>query len=284
MRIDMHTHTFPDSIAEKAVRSLQAGSHTARFSDGTAAGLQASSRQAGLDLSVVLPVATAARQVSHINSRAALTRQQEGTLGITSFGAAHPDDPDWRNELDRVASAGLRGIKIHPPYQGVDIDDPRYLRILERAGELNLLVVTHAGLDIGLPGAAHAVPEKIRSALRQAGPVRLICAHMGGWRCWERVCDLLADTSVCLDTAFSLGRITPAGDGYPWQAEELQMLNPEEFCKLIRAFGADRILFGSDSPWADQAAEVKALLQLPLTEAEQTAVLGGNAARLLGLS
>ena len=105
-----------------------------------------------------------------------------------SFGCIHPDYEDWKQELDRLAAANMRGVKIHPAYQQTDLDDPKYLRILERAGALGLIVVTHAGYDIGFPGCACCTPEKARSALRQVGPVKLVLAHMGGWRCWEQIC------------------------------------------------------------------------------------------------
>jgi predicted TIM-barrel fold metal-dependent hydrolase len=53
---------------------------------------------------------------------------------------------------------------------------------------------------------------------------------------------------------------------------------------MVRLFGAQRILFGSDSPWNDQCGEVEKIRALPLSEGEKTAILGGNAAELLGLS
>ena len=279
---DFHVHTFPDHVASRALAKLQANSHTALFASGTAADLQASMRRAGIDRSVILPVATAAGQSAHINDRAFRTHESAAETGLDSFAAVHPDDENWKEELDRAAAAGIRGIKIHPPYQGADIDDPRFLRILNRAGELDLTVVTHAGLDVGLPGAEQALPSKIRRAVLAVGPVRLVCAHMGGWKCWKEACDLLADTGVWLDTAFSLGDMIPSGDGHPWTAESLHWLSGEEAVNMIRCFGADRVLFGTDSPWSDQKEALAFFNGLPLSDHEKRAVLGENAERLLG--
>ena len=50
---------------------------------------------------------------------------------------------------------------------------------------------------------------------------------------------------------------------------------------LVRTFGAKRILFGTDSPWADPQAELQHIRALPLSEEERAAILGGNAQRLL---
>lgn len=280
MVIDFHTHTFPDKIAASAIEKLSGASHTRPFSDGTAAGLASSARTAGIDLSVVLPVATNTKQVPNVNDYAAKTNEITESTGLFSFGCIHPDYPAWKEELSRVSALGLKGIKIHPVYQGVDFDDPRYLRILERAGELGLIVVTHAGLDIGFPGVDRCSPEHIRRAVRQVGPVKLVLAHMGGWRQWEQAEELLADLPVWFDTAFSTGEIFPVKAGY-YTPEELPMLDGSALMRMIRTFGADRVLFGTDSPWSDQKESLDFLRALPLEGAEREAILGGNACGLL---
>jgi predicted TIM-barrel fold metal-dependent hydrolase len=175
---------------------------------------------------------------------------------------------------------GLKGIKIHPVYQGVDIDDIRFLRILEAAGEHDLIVVTHNGDDIGFPGVVHCTPQMARNALKQVGKVKLVLAHMGGWKNWETVADALLDTSVYLDTAFSLGALVQSEPRH-YSPEEERLLSEEDFCALVRAFGAHRILFGTDSPWSDQKREVEAISALPLTEDEKKSIFSENAKQLL---
>ena len=281
MIIDFHAHTFPDAIAQNAVDKLKHNSHTLPFVDGTVSALQSSMARSGVDAAVVLPVATSARQVPHVNDASIRMNELAGETGVYSLGCMHPDFPDWHDELGRLARAGMRGIKLHPPYQGVDFDDPRYIRILDRAGELGLLVITHAGLDVGLPGAEQSTPDKLLRAVQAAGPVTLVLAHMGGWRCWEAVEQWLPGTGVYLDTSFSLGPMTPIEDGYYTSEAALQRLSEAAFMRLIRLFGADHILFGTDSPWEDQKAEIEKIQNLPLTDAEKSAILGGNAERLL---
>ena len=247
MIIDFHTHTFPDQIAASAVARLSDRANIPAYSSGTAGGLLLAERAAGVDRSIILPVATKPEQVHH---------------------------EDWKQELDRIAARNMRGIKLHPAYQQTDLDDPKYLRILERAGALGLIVVTHAGFDIGFPGCRCCTPEKARNALQEVGPVTLVLAHMGGWRCWDAVPELLADTTALLDTAFSL-RPAEAEEGDP------QWLSDEAFVNLVRTFGAERILFGTDSPWADPQTELRHIRALPLSDEEKAAILGGNAKRLL---
>ncbi|MGE4277666.1 MAG: amidohydrolase family protein [Lawsonibacter sp.] len=283
MIVDIHTHTFPDKIAPPTIQKLSSMSHTKPFSDGTNAGLAASMAAAGVDRSVVLPVATNIQKVCSINNSAARINQDYPRSGMFSLGCIHPDSPDWKEELARIADLGLKGIKLHPVYQDVNLDDPRYLRILDRCGELGLVVLAHAGQDIGIRGRVRCSPEIVLRALRQVGPIRIILAHMGGWRDWDQVEELLVDTGVFLDTSSSLGQITPLGDGY-YGPSELEMMGPEQFVRIVRKFGADHILFGSDSPWGGQTEDLARFRALPLTAEEQRAILGDNAQKLLGLA
>ena len=282
MIIDIHTHTFPDKIAAATLDKLKHLSHTIPFTDGTAAGLAASMARAGVDRSVVMPVATSPRQVPHVNDASARMNELGAQTGVLSFGCMHPDFDGWKEELARVRDLGLKGIKLHPQYQDTDFDDPRYLRILDRCGELGLVVLTHAGLDIGMPGKDNCSPEMVLRALRQTGPVKLVLAHMGGWRQWDRVEALLPGTGVYLDTSFSLGEITPLDDGH-YRPGDLPLLDEAAFLRMVRRFGPDRILFGTDSPWDDQGAALVRLRALPLEKSELDAILGGNARKLLEL-
>ena len=277
MIIDFHTHVFPPQLAERALGKLSEASGTVPYTDGTPKGLHASMRAAGIDCAVVLPVATNPTKCVSMND-AALRAQEEP--GLRYFGAMHPDCAEWHAELGRLAAHGFRGIKLHPIYQGVDVNDVRCLRILERAGELDLTVVVHAGNDIGFPGAVRCSPEMIADALSEVGGVRLVAAHMGGWQNWERVACLAEYPSVLLDTAFSTGPIRTRADGR-FGGTPLPLLTEEHFLGIVRLFGAKRILFGTDSPWSDQAESLQCLRRLPLPTEELTAILGGNAERLL---
>lgn len=288
MIIDMHTHTFPAKIAARALAGMQANSHSRIFSDGTAEGLRRSMGEAGIDYSLNLPVATSPSQVEHINDTAARINEGRAGAGLLSFASMHPDYGDWRGELARIKDMGLRGIKLHPVYQHVDFDDIRYLRILERCAALGLAVVTHAGIDIGIPGEDRCSPPMVAHALHElggtsGGDLRLVLAHMGGWYMWDQVAELLAGEAVMLDTSISTGRFYPLPDGY-WKEEETLLLDDAGFLEMVRAFGPGRVLFGSDSPWTRQDESVEAVRRLPLAEEEKEKILGGNAAALLGLA
>lgn len=277
MIIDIHTHTFPEKIADIAVKKLSNSGHIPYFSNGTAAGLKVSMQNAGIDYSVVLPVATNPLKLDSMNS---VSIEQNGKEGLIYFGAMHPDAPDWQEQLERLAKNKIKGIKIHPVYQNVDIDDIRYLRILNRAAELGLIVLMHAGDDIGFPDVVRCSPKMTANALRQVGDIKIILAHMGGWKNWKEVAGNLANTSAMLDTAFALGKITPLDDTF--SEDFLNLLNESDFIKLVQTFGSHRILFGTDSPWTDQKQSLDLIKNLPLADDEKNKILGKNAFELLG--
>ena len=57
----------------------------------------------------------------------------------------------------------------------------------------------------------------------------------------------------------------------------------EQFLRIVKAHGSQKILFGTDSPWSDSGKERKTLLSLPLSDEEKENILHKNAERLLGI-
>ena len=282
--VDVHVHTFPEKIASHALDVLSHNSHTRPFTDGTIQGLRASMAESGVECSVLQPVATKPEQVRNINDSAIRINEKSESSGIFSFGAIHPYFDNCEAELSRLSEAGVKGVKIHPVYQGAAVDDERYVKILARAGELGLIVMIHAGFDIGFPGNDLAVPERISRAIDMAGDCRVILAHMGGWRCWNDAVRFFAGReNVYIDTAFSLGKFTPNSDGYYSGGDECLMLSDNEFVEIVRAFGSERVLFGTDSPWASQSECVRAVMSLKLTEREKNMIFNENISGLIAV-
>ena len=97
MIIDFHTHTFPDRIAKAAIDKLALSSGTVPFLDGTNGSLTRSGKETGIDLSVVLPVATNPDKVAHINE---ISASLDGREGLCHFGCLHPTFPISRGKSD----------------------------------------------------------------------------------------------------------------------------------------------------------------------------------------
>ncbi len=276
--IDFHTHAFPDKIAGKTIELLSKKGGIPAYTDGTAEGLRRRLAEAGISLGVVLPVVTRPEQFESVTRFAVQINEEEilreaassgeGTFDTTaellSFGGIHPDTPDYKKELKLLVNEGVRGIKIHPDYQGVYFDDIRFLRIIEYASELGLIIITHAGVDIGFPDTVRCTPKRALKVLREVKPEKLVLAHMGGWSLWEEVIDTLAGEQVYMDTAYSMDHISK-----------------EHFITLCRTHGAERILFATDCPWGNPKRDVETFLAMPLTGDEQELILHKNAERLL---
>ena len=283
MIIDMHTHIFPGHIAEKTLEKLGVAAHIRPHTDGTPVRPLVLMRHNGITYSITQPAVTSPGSVEHLNDTVLEKLLPLQSQGILPFGGMHPDYPHVRRELLRLKNAGVKGIKLHPAYQRTDLDDARYLRILYEASDLGLIVLVHAGVDISVNGYDYASVEHVLHVLKEVAPQKLVLAHMGGWGNWPRVESDLAGAPVWLDTAFTYGRM----DTYPGMEPSPHsdtVLTSEDFVRLCRRHGIQKILFGTDSPWQDQGEYVKQLGAMGLTGAEQKAVLGENAARLLGLS
>lgn len=265
MIIDFHTHIFPDKIAARSIESLSKVSGVKAATDGTLNGLLSSMDKSGVDMSVIMPVVTKPSQFETVNTFAkSVNEQYAGRL--LSFGGIHPNSEDYKEELNRIKELGLPGIKLHPDYQGVMIDDVRYMNIIEYANELGLIILVHAGIDIGLPEPVHCPPDKARKVLDAIKPDKLVLAHLGGWKQWDAVHEYLAGEKVYLDTAFSFDYMTR-----------------EMFLKLWEKHDKDKILFATDSPWSDATRDIQAVNTLPLTLQEKEAIFAGNAKNLLGM-
>lgn len=276
MIIDIHTHTFPDKIAAKTIASMEQGIFDAQEIKVKAAGvgtydkLSESTIAAGIDLSTVAPVATKPSQPENINRLSVKANEKYLESRVFYLGAIHPDCENYKEILDDIAAMDLRAIKIHPDYQLTFFDDEKYIRIMDYAANKGLGIIVHAGEDIGLPKPIHTTPERVLNVLKHIQPDKLILAHMGGWRIWDEVEEKLTGQPVYFDTAVSLKKDIPH-------------LKDEQFVRMVRKHGADRVLFGTDYPWYAQKEALDDLKATSLTTQELDKILGGNANRLFKL-
>ncbi|MBQ9735181.1 MAG: amidohydrolase family protein [Clostridia bacterium] len=263
MLIDFHTHAFPDRIAARAVEKLSdASGGMEYYTDGTAGGLVTRMKASGVDRSVVLSIATNAHQQKSVNDFAACLNEREELI---AFGSVFPSAPDALEELERIAAMGLKGVKLHPDYQGFSVDDPALFPLYKKISSLGLVTVFHAGVDYGFAPPYGNTPEKLVRALEQfESPV--VAAHWGGVGCYADVLALLAGADVYFDTSFGYAQMPK------YYAE-----------KILERHGADRLLFGTDSPWHTAEMELRLLSSLGLSQDEWEKITHKNAERLLGL-
>ncbi len=263
MLIDFHTHCFPDKIAQKAIEKLSFVSGGLEYhTNGTVDGLCMLMAKDGVDVSVVLNIATNAHQQASVNNFAALI---DNKANIFSFGSVFPDAPDALYELERIKSLGLIGVKLHPDYQGFSVDDEKMVPIYKKISQLGLITVFHAGFDYGFAPPYGATPEKMVRALKFFdSPV--IAAHWGGINCAQGVLEHLCGTDIYFDTSF----------GYS--------MMPKYYAeKILEKHSVDKMLFGTDTPWHTASMEMRLLDSLKLNADEMEKITNKNARKLLGI-
>ncbi len=270
MLIDFHMHAFPDAIAERAIESLKQGVRNKRgedteaYTDGTIAGLAKSLAENGVDFGVILPVATKPTQTDSINKFAKLAAGKN----FVSFAGVFPGQEGVDEILTGIKEDGFVGVKIHPEFQRVQVDSPESISFFKKCEELGLYVTLHAGEDIGVDMPVMSAPKNLKNVLEHVKGDKIIAAHMGGWNLWDEVETYLVGTPVMFDTAFVA-----------------DFLPKEQYFRMIRNHGSEKILFGSDIPWEKPQktlAALEALRALGLTDDEFNDITYRNAQRILG--
>ncbi len=264
MVIDFHTHVFHDRIAEWVIESLVESSkdECSPCSDGTVGGLLKNMDEFGVDISVVQTIVTKARNTEAQN----IWAKEISCEKIISFGGIHPETDNYKRDIDHICSLGLPGIKFHPEFQQFYIDDPKMLKIYDYALSKGLIILLHAGEDPSYQPPFHSSPRQFAKISKEMRGGTIVAAHLGGKDQWDDVEKYLVGTNIYLDTSMGM-------DYYPH----------EQFVRIVKNHGADKILFGSDSPWTKANEEIETLNSLPLTQEEKDLILYKNAKRILNI-
>ncbi|WP_291441309.1 amidohydrolase family protein [Desulfovibrio sp.] len=242
MHIDIHTHAFHPKIAHKAVEHLNGHYDVACAGNGTITNLLENERKAGIDMCVVLCAATAPAQVIPANNYA-ISLQRAYPDNVIAFGTVHPGYAQWEAELDRIEAAGIRGIKLHPDFQGFWLSDPRLLPIFE-AAQGRFIFEMHIGDKIS-PEKNPSCPYKLAAILDAFPRLQVIAAHFGGYRMWAHALKAFAGKERP-NLWFDSSSTTP-------------FATPMLIKNLLAAYPADRILFGTDWPLYDPLDEKRRL-------------------------
>ncbi len=260
---DIHTHTYPPAIAERAVTSLNAFYDFVSEGKGIYDELEAEWQKHGGIGMLLFSVATNPHQVQKVNDgiAALVKRSQENGFLTRGFAGMHQDFPDFRAEIDRAEAMGLQGVKIHPDIQGVDIDDPRMLKLYEIL-EGRMPVYFHMGDNRAQYRFSET--EKLVRVKKLFPKLEVVAAHLGGYKAWHEAAKLAELEGVWYDTSSALWAITPEYAG-----------------ELIKMLGTDRVMFGTDYPVMLPEHEIERFLAIDLTEEERENIFYRNALRFL---
>lgn len=256
--IDAHCHIYPDPIAAKAVENVGKFYNIEMSGEGTVATLLDLQHKAGIGASIVHSVALRASNVRSINDF--IAEQMTLHPELIGFAAMHHEFEDMGSEIDRCIGLGLKGFKLHPDSQGVNADDPRLMRFYELI-EGRLPLILHCG-DYRFDNSH---PHRTKEILRTFPRLVVNAAHFGGWSIFDIAFDHLKEENCFMDISSSAIYLGPRRTG-----------------ELIRMYGAERILFGSDYPMWSPAEELERFMLNDLTEAEREMILWRNAERFVG--
>lgn len=258
--IDFHTHAFPDQVAASAIPALEKKGNVKAYLDGTVSGLLASMNRSGIEKSVICSIATRPEQFQPILEWSSSIRSPR----IIPFPSVHPADPALEDHIALIAAQGFKGIKLHPYYQEFHLDDPDLDPLYGAVVDHGLLLVVHTGLDIGFPPDDRAAPRRILNLVRRFPALRLVTTHLGGWNMWDEVRRTLTGRPIYMELSFSL-----------------DFLDQIRLRDMIESHPPGHVLFGSDSPWADQATTLRMLGRLGLDEKLYQGIIRENARKLL---
>ena len=255
--VDFHAHAFHDKIAVKAANNLNDYYGIPLAANGQFQYLLDSMREQHIDKLVIHATATSAKQVEMINDYVSTLIGPD----IIGFGTLHEDYDKVSEELDRIESLGLRGIKLHPVFQKFVMDDDKMFPIYEQI-EGRFPILMHVGDE----NTDAASPKRVAHLLKYFPNLKMIAAHMGGYLEWDDAEKYILGKNVFIDTSSAI-----------------RFLPVERTREMIRFHGADKVLFGTDYPLSLHKAELEIFDRIGLSEEESEQILWKNAYRLLNL-
>ena len=275
--IDAHCHVYPEKIAVRAVESTDHFYDTHAHGKGTVTDLLTVGGEAGCDGYVIQSVASTPHHVGSINRFIATAISEADSQGhggkLTGLGTLHPDHPDLREAVEEIVSHGLHGVKLHPDMQKFYIDDPKAYPIYELCVEYDLPILMH----MGDPRFDYSHPDRLYRVMQEFPALTVVAAHMGGWANWDYACDRLSDfENLYVDTSSSMATAVKNYGIEP----HVTSLSPAHTAALIRRWGAEKVLFGTDYPMWSQSDDLAVFFEMGLSEEENRMILSENAKRV----
>ncbi|NLS75905.1 MAG: amidohydrolase [Chloroflexi bacterium] len=231
---------------------------------------------AGLERAVLLPIDTTRTRGCQIYSNeqiAELCRMCDRFIGFASVDPYRPDAPEVLARA--VGDLGLRGLKLAPGIQEFYPDDRRFFPLYEKAAELGVPILFHAGMTWE-PGAQakYGHPSRFEDIAHDLPQLNVVLAHLA----WPWVLEAAALAAkypnLCLDTS------------------ALYFDNPRDFVRFAMAEQVPltlwerslrkQLLFGSNYPRVEVKNMAWAVRALGLSDDCQRLVFADNARRLLG--
>lgn len=237
--LDVHCHVFHPKIAEKVLLFLEEHYGISAKGKGLVEDLKFHLKEAKFSKAVVLCAATGEHQVIPANNWAISLKKEEMFI---PFGTLHPDYQAWPKEVERLRKYRIKGLKLHPDFQGFDLTSPKLYPILEEVKQ-DFWLMVHVGDNLP-PDKNPSSPDKLSKILKDFPGIKIIAAHLGGYLHWDYVLEHLVGKDVFLDISSTL----------PFISKELLK-------KILQKHPLEKIFFGSDYPLFLPGQEKKRILR-----------------------
>lgn len=258
--IDIHTHIYPATLARRAME-VAGREHDAYEKLPVKENLLERMQEEQVALSAVLHVVTKPATQTDVNRFA----RESSRSNLIPFGGLHPDCEHVLEELEKLKDMKMAGVKFHPPFQKMNLEDEKYAEMWKRINHLGFPVLIHCG-QARIPRPFDLYPSGVLKFIRYIPDVPVILAHMGGRSKDPREEEILfkMPENVFIDTAMSA-----------------EMQEMADFERIAAAMGPERVVFGSDFPYGTQKAAISYIRRSSFSENEKEKMLGGNAERIL---
>ena len=278
MIVDSHVHIFPPRmIAARDELAARDATFAEMYSDpsarmATVEDLVAAMDEDGVDVSVAMGIGWADPELARESNEYVAEAAARHAGRVVGYGSVNPAAPGAACEVERCAGDGLRGIgELHPDTQGFDPADADVMRpVLEAVRSRDMTLLMHCSEPVGhiYPGKGRVTPRRVAGLVAISGGARLVLAHWGGGLPFYALMPEVAGSlsNVYFDTAAS-----------PF------LYDRRVFAVAESLVGADRVLAASDFPLMRFTRILRQVEASPLSPEAKTAVLGGNAAGMLGL-
>ncbi len=289
--IDAHVHTYPTS----AIGMQATGGMSMSGCTGTVQELLALMSVGGIDKAAMMnmtPVAdmreaalaagkgtpqeVAAQMIERMKRRndwsCQTAREQPSLVAFIGLDPSMGPE-DAVAEVHRCRKQGAVGIKLHPSSQRHNPDDRSLWPVYAEAEALEMPVLSHGGVfPVDPESSEFSRPRAFARVLESFPKLRFVLAHMGQGYVDEALAMIERFPNMHVDSSSVITGTVMTPD-----------LSDDEALALVRRFGVERILFGSDWPWFHPLRDLERIETLALSEPERRLILGDNARRVMGL-
>lgn len=277
-RVLFHCHCFPPNESKFRIEPVDG------HPPGSPAHLAGFARMLGFDYATALspfevpPGRCTSRVGIDDDGPAWLEAEAAGHReSLLLFASLNPDEPGSARRLIDAAGRGFRGVKFHPVICRFAIDPEKHREFYSTLERLGLPLLIHTGVfSGGEPWPLEEYhPLRIERLACMFPEIPVIIAHGGGHAFCRDVFALLqSHRNSYLDLTHTLDK------GYAWH------IGAREMAGFLERPGPERIIYGADYPWysrSDLGRDIACLRELGLDNEGLDHVLGGTAARVLGL-